>query len=376
MSDDEFTLKQKYLLEKWKSNLFKQFVEQLCDIRINDSFEFIKGQNLSPRHVTVVEPKKSEKKSEAKSKSITKTHIDVDKKYDELITEFEQAQTTRKQNTILSTIKKKHNNLIKTTPLNEYTQLLIDHITFLRKKFESIDSKKIDAYITKTLSAIDYRLLFYTGFEKQTFDGDDIELLTCNLEYTSINNGLYFDERHLLDYLQNYNIVAFSLEKILTTYFIQNKDKICCLDNDFAFYTLKNKNSWCIDHRLETLTLFLFNNLQTYCLDLFRKIYKKCFGTNNYVNNFCDKYPIMDIDIQNLLKNYFITANCTKLNILIRKIVKENCKYVENPLDKFDTKKDKITDINKDGDDEQTYVHALFDKIDDEKIKYILNKYN
>ena len=310
---------------------------------------------------------------------------DIDKLFEELV-------TSRTYTNIISVVKNKRTFHLAAMDMKEYTAQLkfdverIKHI-FTQKEF---DPKKISTIISKVLTPLDYRLLFYEGFEKLHIEPDHIDKLRVTLYNCAPKRSELkcFDDAHFILYFMSYNCIFFDIRTMLETYInskIQSRFKnIIYIDSPsedplgFAYYLLTRIEGsgnnyvkyWTLDRRLETLTRDMSQNLKQYMVQMFRKIYKSCYGHNKFVEDFRVKCPALEIDGVLLLTNLFLVVDESCINKMLREIVRNNATHLATTADKFDKISDdrgqcadfKLTDSEK-----VVLVLSLFDDIEEKR---------
>ena len=313
---------------------------------------------------------------------------DIDKLFEELV-------TSRTYTNIISAVKNKRTFHLAAMDMKEYTaQLKFDveriKTIFTQKEFEP---KKISTIISKVLTPLDYRLLFYEGFEKLHIEPDHIDklrvtLYNCAPKSTELK---CFDDAHFILYFMSYNSIFFDIRTMIETYInckiparLKNIIYIDSPSEDplgFAYYLLTRIEGsgsnyvkyWTLDRRLETLTRDMSQNLKQYMVQMFRKIYKSCYGHNKFVEDFKAKCAALEVDGVLLLTNLFLVVDESRINKMLRDIVKKNATHLATTADKFDKISDdrgqcadfkaiKLTDADK-----VVLVSSLFDDIEEKR---------
>ena len=88
------------------------------------------------------------------------------------------------------------------------------------------------------------------------------------------------------------------------------------LDDPFSFYYLEmiksGKNKWRMDCRLEEMTSDLETKIKDYCIKIFRNIYFKIFGDNEYRSNIFKLNEIFEYECKTIIKNLIFVSNYVK----------------------------------------------------------------
>ena len=272
--------------------------------------------------------------------------FDIDVCKDEIKNSFEALKDSRNYNLILSTIKTNRGYLMTEMCPSEYLDMLSENVSKLKDILveKGFNEKKLSSAFQKFLTPFEYRLLMIEGFDKQTLEVEEIsKYKLCYIKhpktYRLFNNTYFYNN------FMTYAVAIMSVEKIFKTC-VYNQYGFCNIihlpiteDNHFGFYTLKNldgvKRYWKMDCRLEVITRELSETLKTYCITLFRKIYKTCYGSNKYTVNFKSK-NILEFDGEQILQNLFSCSNFIHFNTMITTTVRDYCSKQPTINDKFD----------------------------------------
>jgi hypothetical protein len=266
----------------------------------------------------------------------------------------------------------------------EKLKLILNDKNFTDKKWSSI-------YLI-FFSPLECRLLQLDGYHKLTVEVDDITKFKLSQKLIVKHHKTFcpWDTHLLINYILSPALYFTSISEIVRN-FISNaygNFNIIFVNNDiehFSFYTLqkveKEKKFWKMDCRLEHLTLDLQEPLIAYCCDLFRKIYKACFGTCNYIVDYNLKYSIAEIECGQLFESVIIASNFFKLNLVLKNEVKLNCTYSLTSCDKVDLKtddKDQLETFKRytlDQNAKFDIIKRLFDDIDEENLIILSAKF-
>jgi len=414
----QFTTDQLLVIERLKNKILKQIIFQKLGINIDDTIDGLDTTIVAEEIDMEIEPVKRESVRKAidkkKFKQFPKSSEEVDivandnmgdgiKKmmvetfgvfnYEDVKSEIEQLfqelVTSRSYTNILASIKNKRTFHLACMNLKEYTTQLKNDIARIRTIFtqKEFESKKINTIVSRILTPIDYRLMFHDGFEKLYIEPEYIDKLRMTL-YNCVNyptSLTCFDDTHFITYFMTYNSIFFGLEVMIKTY-IDNPYKfknIIYIESPsddplgFAYYLLNKIDQpikyWTLDRRLEALTRDLSQNLKQYLVQMFRKIYKLCYGHNKFVEMFRTKYPILEVDIVLLLNNLFLAVNEPRLNKMIRHIIKSSSLHIATTNDKFDKIADdrgqcvEFKEMALQDSDKIQLVTSLFDDMDEKR---------
>ena len=428
----QFNTDQLLVIEQLKTKILKQIIFQKLGINIDDTIDDLvqneKQTSSKPIEKCTEEPiikRESVRKTIEKKKfkaipnsseevvneppsEYKKSDLTLEKfgeyNYSDIKNEiealFQELITSKSYGNIIANIKIKRNFHLAEMNLKEYTNQLkndIDRLkTILAQK--EYESKRIDIIVAKILTPLDYRLLFYNGVEKLHIEPEQISKLHITLRNCANYSQVLtpFSDTHFITYFQSYNSIFFDIKMMLETY-IDNPYKlknIIFIDSPssdplgFAYYLLDRIESkpdgsvikyWVLDRRLETLTRDLSVNLKQYLIQMFRKIYKLCYGHNKFKETVKTKYPILEIDGIVLLNNLFLTLDESKLNKMLRETFKTKLVHSSTTHDRFDKINDdkvqhkefegKIQDVDKIG-----LVMSLFDEIDEKRALQFYNE--
>lgn len=434
-----FSVEQLLVIEKLKTKIFRQIIFQKLGINIDDTIDDLLSnedhptrvpkEEEAPKGIDLVKADSGGIKRESVRKTVDRRRFKVyPKSSDEIIVEspaetyndeiqklkddnfgvfsygeitadidklFEELITSRSYTNIISSVKNKRTFHLAAMDMKEYTAQLkfdVERIKniFTQKEFEP---KKISTIISKVLTPLDYRLLFYEGFEKLHIEPDHIDklrvtLYNCAPKRTELK---CFDDAHFILYFMSYNSIFFDIKTMIETYInrkipsrLKNIIYIDSPSDDplgFAYYLLTRIEGsgsnyvkyWTLDRRLETLTRDLSQNLKQYLVQMFRKIYKSCYGHNKFVDDFKTKCAALEVDGVLLLTNLFLVVDEVRINKTLREIVRKNALHCATTNDKFDKISDdkgqfadfkaiKLTDADK-----VILVSSLFDDIDEKR---------
>jgi len=384
-----FKLQTQLSMEKLKSKLYRQIIENQLHMKLEDGTEdlindivsrhFQQQKKINVGIASVPDEKKKPlyrpppKTEIADEPAIEQIQEQIQKYSESLLSEtkalfgdvnrdvimaeisnsFDNLKDTSKYTNLLLQIKNNRSNLFAFLSLSEYSNVLREHLEKFKVAMcdKGFNEKKLSTLYPKFLSAVDYRILRIDGFHRHNLEGDDIVRFKFSQKISAPHSKIYraFDKDGFFSYILNYGLVISSLETILYNFFVNpyglfNIVYVPFNDDGYAFYTLQKiengKRCWKMDCRLEHLTLELSDVLRTYCINEFRFLYKTCFDTNDYIADYNKKFSIAEFECGQLLQTIYIASNFDRLNGLLRSIVQKNCVHQYTMNDKFDLRSD------------------------------------
>lgn len=384
------------LAERQKTELFRQLIEQRYNVTlvnssslITDTITAINERMLENKQVSLDEhvnhPQHLHQKQKKVYKSAPKSVILIDEESHENVKEVEQrilgenikffgeydvdisfdmiennmrrleaAKTTKDCTTILSEIKSQRQLFqLKLSPA-EYGLFLVEHIDRIKGVLSAnenicrkLEPKKLTTLFTRILTTLEQRIILHQGFQNQTVDVDEImkyrQCLVLSAKHSKTYRTFTFDT--FFEYFTNFSLALFSVYDMFEIYVANpyGYKNLCYAnfgsDNEYAFYHLENYDGavryWTMDCRLESIILKLSDIVRVYCTTLFRKIYKLCFNTNDYIEGYRVKFPVLEFDCEQLLRNILLTVNVNCFNRELCNIVKQKCTITPSVNDKF-----------------------------------------
>lgn len=338
--------------------------------------------------------------------------VRVDKKIDKIVYEnfdvshkeitdsleqlFETVINSRTYTVSLSSIRQKRKKLLGKLSLNDYTVLVNEHNKRLESIFESrnYSKKKINKIVLSSLTPLDMRLTYYSGYTNVNIEVDEVQKFGLALEiliehekqFVPYNKDIFFNN------IKNYSISLFELRDciercLVNRYGFQNVIYInrpnSTSSDPFSFYTLASSSGeirkWKMACRLEDFSTDFTDSVLPYCINLFRKIYKDVFNDNIYRKDYMCKSQITEFDCEQLIQNIIILAQPMLLCKIFQDIIKTKCTITPTEFDKFDLYGDdkfqqKRFISTKDNDyDICQVIKRLFDDIDTENVTHIIN---
>jgi|MDTG01.5.fsa_nt_gb hypothetical protein len=303
----------------------------------------------------------------------------------ELITQLKSSRTYTK---LLRKLKMERSKLLGTLKLQEYIQVVRDHIkdltVVLSNKQQS--SKKVRTNIRNSLTPIEARVLRYQGYHETHLDGDCREKLEAVLRHGRIFSKEFkpYSPQELSDKLTNYSVAVFPIEKLIrwalinpygfwnVTYLPWPKST---LEDPYSFYVLqkikKGKRYWNMNCRLEDFTTDLIAGVHPYLIRTFRELYYDVFSDNRYRSNAIELSSFVAEDCEQLARNIILMSQPRKLCRKICKLLTDNCTYKHTKQDHFSLLGDDLLQRKRFQERETIEmvdtVKQLFDHITDEQ---------
>lgn len=313
--------------------------------------------------------------------------------FNDNIKQLSVAKNTKDCTNILTSIRNQRQLFQLTMTPSEYSTFLVEHVDVIKKCIndnqnidKKLEPKKMSTLLTKILTSLEQRILFHQGFQNQNLSTDELHKFERCLKLSARYPKTYrtFSSEHMCEFFTNYSLALFSVESMFEHYIVNPygfKNIIFIqIENDFAFYTLDKYDDttktryWTLDSRLEMMTFSLREVIRDYCVMLFRKIYKHCLGTNDYVETYKSKHNVLEFDCEQLLQNALLTIDFKLLNKTFTDLVKKHCTYTPSQNDKFDLTADNEEQIRMFkrysvlNDDVKSVISSIFDNIKDSQI--------
>jgi hypothetical protein len=388
-------------IEKCKILILKELLKKYCNYDVDNIFsekDFIKF--YEEKNSNKIKYKKSsyicdkenvienitEKEiyinNDDDTENITENEIYINND-DDIQTQYKYIKEHKTYSKNLDTIKKYRLSKFGSITLENYKDLLLNHIKILEEIFneKKYTDKKIKTIILKSISSLESRLIFYDKYYTTYIEIDEIDKFKNLILKKNNKNTEVFDEHKLYNKFLNYSIVIVPIYQLLNILLI-NKNIIylqipkSTIKNPFSFYFLdkinnNNQKCWRMDCRLEYISFNLRNILLDYMIINFRKIYKNVFGDNIYRENYKDHSQITEMDLEQLLDNIFVLSKPKKFCLYLQNFIITNATYINSDNDKFnlfsdDTlQKKRFLELNDDTDCHNIYT-KIFDNITNE----------
>ena len=293
----------------------------------------------------------------------------------------------------LNAIKQKRNKLLGKLNLGEYVKLIEKHINRLTTIFKDKNKshKDIIKNISKSMSPLDMRLIFYSGYTNSTIEVDDVQRFGMALDILTEHKKHFvpYDKFELFGNIKNYGLALFELRdcierSIFNRYGFHNviyapKSKS---SDPYSFYTLEKisgeNRCWKMECRLEDFTIDFIDHTLQFCVSLFRKIYRDVFNDNTYRSDYMGKSQVTEFDCEQLIQNIIALSRPMELCRVFQEIVVSKCTFTPTETDKFnlygdDRLQQKRFAKTKDSpEDSERIVKMLFDGISTEDAREIL----
>ena len=263
--------------------------------------------------------------------------------------------------------------------------MINEHNAELEKifKVKKYDHKKVRTLISLSMSPLDQRLVFYEQYYNTDLEPDDIQRLKVCIEVNLEHPKRYipFTQSDLCTKICNYNLCLSPLREcirqvLVNPYGFSNLVYLHLSDTDdpYSFYSLEKidsdgKRCWKMECRLDEISRFIREHLQTFCINMFRKIYRDIFSDNLYRKDYMNKAVICSQDCEQLLMNISILGRQKKFCNMMRDLLSEQSVIQPTKLDKFNFKRDDplvkkyFHAQNEDDEGLTNCVERLFDQI-------------
>jgi len=314
--------------------------------------------------------------------------INIENYKKNLDTYIDNIKQNRNYTKFLELIKTKRTDMIDSMDYNDYYDLLVKNVKNLEIIFrkKEYNEKKIITTISKSMNSIDLRILNYGSYFTTELDIDEMQKLKKSLTIFNGSDPDYkpfiFDE--FMRKFYNYGSILFTIKEnlernLFNTYGFNNVVYIplknSTLNDPWSFYTLesmsKEKRYWKMDCRLEDLSLNFFNNMKSYLVNIFRKIYSDIYHDNHYRKDY-NNSNITELDCEQLLQNIYILLNPKDFCNFLRQLVVEKATYIPTENDKGDFLSDDRIQKKRFSDNNEKYdvfdlIRLLFDDISSEE---------
>jgi hypothetical protein len=243
-------------------------------------------------------------------------------------------------------------NVFPRMSLASYQNLINEHIRKIEDIFKEKDytDKKSISIISKGLSPLESRLIYYGNYTQLHLEIDEIQKLdiVLDLEIQSPTEYVSYNSINFFNCFYNYGLVLFSIEKTLKRYLFNKYDfwNIIYLplpkntqEDPYSFYILdkvvKEKRYWKMDCRLEELSSSIISNVLPYMISMFKKLYRDVFGDNDFRSDFTQKCQLTECDCEQLIQNIIVVSQPKEFHNFVRTIVKDKATYMPTENDKF-----------------------------------------
>lgn len=298
---------------------------------------------------------------------------------------------------LLKCLKNDRKKLMGILDIKEYCMLIVEHNNrlekLLKEKHKSV--KEINRYIISSLSSLDMRLIEYPSYTSYDIDIDEIHNfeLTQKILINHPNKFVPYSKEDFFTNIKNYGLSLFELKDFISMCLINqhgfNNIIYLSLTNSsksdpYSFYILENVSldntrNWKMHCRLEEFSIYFYDNIILYCINMFRNMYKDIFSDNIFRDDYKDNSSTIKLDGEQLIRNIILLASPKKLCKLFQDIIIENCTFTATDTDKFNLYSDdklQKNRFNKTNDTNESFyniVRQLFDNIDDKNISLFLS---
>lgn len=335
----------------------------------------------------------------------------IDKEYDEIVYNnfdvshkeikesldkiFENIVNSRSYTVSLSSMRRIRRKLLGKLSLTEYKSLLSEHIKKLEDIFNerNFQPKKIEKIVSSSLTPLDMRLLFFSGYTDVNIEIDDVQKFGLALEILTEHEKQFvpYDKPTFFNNIRNYSLSLFELQEciersLVNRYGFQNviyipRPKSTSKD-PYSFYTLVSVGEircWKMVCRLEDFTTDFRDSVLPYCVSLFRRIYNDVFHDNVYRPDYMSKSQITEFDCEQLILNIITLAKPMTLCRMFQDIIMSKCTTIATESDKFDFFADdkiqqkRFTSTFDSEEDMYQIIKMIFDGISKDDALHVIN---
>ena len=320
------------------------------------------------------------------------SHKEITDEIDELMAKIENSRVYTYN---LDAIKQKRNRLLGKLNLEKYVKLVEKHTKRLSSIFKDKNKSRKDIVknVSKSMSPLDMRLIFYGGYTNCTIEVDDVQRFGMALDILTEHKKQFvpYDKLKLFGNIKNYGLALFELREciersIFNRYGFHNviyaprpKSK----SNDpYSFYSLEKisgeNRCWTMECRLEDFTIDFIDHTLQFCVSLFRKIYRDVFNDNTYRSDYMGKSQVTEFDCEQLIQNIIKLSRPIELCRVFQDIVISKCTFTPTETDKFNLYGDdrlqqkRFVKAKDNPEDSQRIIKMLFDGISTEDAIEIL----
>ena len=270
---------------------------------------------------------------------------------------FEKLKHTRNYTKLLEDFRDKRSRIFSSMILEDYISLIQDHITRLKDIFitKNYTEKKIQTIISKSLTSLEARLVSSNSHIETHLDVNELNIFLSVIKKKSDHSRIYtpYIEESMYTRFYNYGIVVFSLNKMIDNllFNIHGYNNIIYLPlqkssvtDPYSFYILEKVNGdkkfWRMDCRLEELLTSLVSNLLPYMVGMFRILYKRVFGDNDFRMDYSTRCQLTDGDCTQLLQNIILISKTNVFHKILKQKVCNMSTYKPTDNDKFNLQGD------------------------------------
>ena len=247
---------------------------------------------------------------------------------------YESLTEVKQYNTHLRKIKNSRRGYFSTVSLEEYTNAIKSHITYLEKfgKQKKFTTRKVDTIVSNHFTTLDLRLVRHKNYENFHPDGTLLKDLNLIL---SCKDNVVFDY-DIIGKFRNYALLIFPL-KVILEFILYNRSKtepVFVLfdlgreENPFHYYYLNKrkgcKKYWIMDCRMEIFLEQVRSSFLPYLVSEFRTSYFHIFQDNIFRENFLELVSGLETECKQIAKNIILLANSKKTVELCKQVVSKN----------------------------------------------------
>ena len=237
------------------------------------------------------------------------------------------------------------------------------------------------------------RLSYYSGYTNVNIEPDEVQqfglalgiLIEHNKQFVPYNKNIFFDN------IKNYSLSLFEIslciERCLVNRYgfhnvIYMPRPNSTSKDPYSFYTLisvGDTRCWKMECRLEDFAEYFASIALTYCISLFRKLYKDVFNDNIYRKDYMGKSQITEFDCEQLIQNIITLSQPINFCRIFQEIIITKCTITPTKKDKFDLYGDdklqqkRFTSTKDSDEDTCDVMKRLFDNISDDDSMHIIN---
>ena len=240
-------------------------------------------------------------------------------------------------------------NMLKFISVKDYENLIFSHKQILNNIFlneKSYTDSKLKRLYNELLSPLDKRIL-RNGNYNQCLDPDFFRKVKYSMDNCNFTEKLIPFKSYYKNGM-SYILAMFSIDVILEKFLVnKNYNNIIYIgeknvEDKYMFYTLKSindtKKNWCMDSRLENLSIEISNSFYTYCIELFKQLYYSCFDTYEYKFGYEKLIENFYMELYQLIENIIKLHDSEKIRNILVNIISKNCYYKIDENDHIDLK--------------------------------------
>jgi len=359
-------------------------------LSIEDKEKKKKEHFISLKHITddiVPEETVDERQKTIKEKINASAHESIMKEITTLI------ETTNKNtyNDNVKKLKQYRKKLIPNLSHDSYINMIRNHHDILEDILKNETSKKKDAYLEKSFSPLEHRLLLSPHNHKFNIDPSDIELYHClipeeatYLELVPFNREKYFKQSltydlafsHIQDIIKRtlfnkygyHNVVYMNIKKT---------------DEKYTYYYLDKieggKRYWKFDCKLESLTDRFCDIAVDRIIFYFRQLYSSVFRDNTFRVDFLKKATALEIEFEQLVQNLILISDRNSMYKMFQQLVYDNAQFKPSEIDRVNQYNERLsTKKNIEGIDDLVKsrienISQLFENPNEDEIKLFIS---